>query len=195
MKKIFSYCWLLIVFPIIFSLSCSSKIIKLEYNTENEPLIKVVPAYIPKSKIYFEKFNNKNEKPEEIGENIEGRRIIVKVANPEEIVEVVKRAMNKEFKDMGFSVTDNKEIADKIIDGHMVKFWTTERNNYIAIVRLKIAVKDKMGKTVYEKMYSGSGKNFGRSLSKANYNETFGIAMRDLIGSIFQDINFIEALK
>ena len=43
-------------------------------------------------------------------------------------------------------------------------------------------------------MYSGTGKNFGRSLSETNYNESFSDSLVMIVEALFSDHEFLRAL-
>jgi hypothetical protein len=158
-------------------------------------IIKKGPAAAPGSKIFFEVFKNETGQLEQVGENQEkGRTTRILTADPEGPGQLVATAFRKEFQGMGFFLAESPNQADRIIGGAIVKFWSVEARSYETVVRLKVLVKDRAGKVLLTKIYAGSAKRFGRSLSQDNYNESFSDSLIDLIETLFGDRDFLQAL-
>jgi hypothetical protein len=102
--------------------------------------------------------------------------------------------LNKEFGNKGFALAGGPGQADKIIEIALVKFWTVETNRYNSQTQLRLEIKDKNGGVQFNRTYSGSGKNFGRSLSETNYNESISDSLVVIVEALFADADFLRAL-
>ena len=89
---------------------------------------------------------------------------------------------------------DQAGQADKIVGGSLVKFWTVETSRYNTETQVKMEVRDPSGRVTFSRLVTGTGKNFGRSLSETNYNESFSDSLVMIIETLFLDQDFIKAL-
>ena len=169
--------------------------IHLEYKPNAK--LKRSPASVAGSKIYFEDFRDQRAQPRQLGENLEDKekRVLVVTSDPQGAGHLVRSALDKEFRNKGFSVVGGPGSAEKIIGGTLIKFWTVETNRYNSQTQIKVEVKDKSGGIHYSKMVSGTGKNFGRSLSETNYNESISDSLVMIIEELFTDQEFLRALS
>ncbi|MBI5584400.1 MAG: hypothetical protein HY892_11300 [Deltaproteobacteria bacterium] len=169
--------------------------ISLEYKPNTK--VKRSPATVPGHKIFFGEFRDQRANPRQVGENLEDKekRVIVVVSDPHGAGHLVRAALSKEFGSKGFSVVGGPGLADKIIEGTLVKFWTVETNRYNSQTQLRLDVRDKSGGVVFSRTYSGSGKNFGRSLSETNYNESISDSLTMIVDALFTDSEFLRALS
>jgi uncharacterized lipoprotein YajG len=195
MKRILLVIGLIFLMVLIpFVLEAKEKTIQLRYKPNNEA--KVHPK-APAVKIYFEEFRDTRSNPRAIGENLEdeSNRVLVTTSESNGARNFVKSALGTEFNRKGFQLVDSQGEAVKIITGTLVKFWTVETNRYNSQTQVRIEVKDKLGNTYLNKTYSGTGKNFGRSLSEQNYYESFSDSIASLVEGLFSDSEFIKALE
>ena len=172
----------------------SEQTIQVEYKPNAK--VKKSPAAVPAQKIFFDEFRDQRSQPRLLGENLEdkGNRVVVVSSDPQAAGNLVKSALNKEFRNKGFSVVGSPGQAEKIIGGSLVKFWTVETNRYNTETLLKLEVRDKNGRVLFQKNYSGVGKNFGRSLSETNYNESISDSLVMIVEALFSDHEFLRAL-
>lgn len=172
----------------------SEQTIQVEYKPNAK--IKMSPSAVPSQKIFFDDFRDQRPQPRLLGENLEdrGNRVVVVSSDPQAAGNLVKSALNKEFRSKGFSVVGSPGQAEKIIGGSLVKFWTVETNRYNTETLLKLEVRDKNGRVLFQKNYSGAGKNFGRSLSETNYNESASDSLVMIVEALFSDHEFLRAL-
>jgi hypothetical protein len=170
------------------------KNIGLQYKPNNK--VKVTPGPLPPVKIFIEEFKDERPNPQEIGENLEdkGKRVLIVTSGPKGAVHFIQSALSQEFKDKGFSLEDQLTYAVKIIGGSLIKFWTVETNQYQSQSQIRIEVKDRHGQVYYQNTFSGTGKNFGRTLSEANYYESFSDSLAALLDSLFSDRDFLKAI-
>ena len=166
----------------------------LQYKPNNK--VKVTPGPLPPVKIFIEEFKDERPNPQEIGENLEdkGKRIVIVTSGPKGAVHFIQSALTQEFKEKGFSLENQLTYAVKIIGGSLLKFWTVETNQYQSQSQIRIEVKDRHGQVYYQNTFSGTGKNFGRSLSEANYYESFSDSVAALLDSLFADRDFLKAI-
>jgi uncharacterized lipoprotein YajG len=183
-----------LVLLIPFLLEAKEKAIQLRYKPNNEA--RVNPR-VPAVKIFLEDIRDARSNPRAIGENLEeeGNRVLITTADPQGAKNFVKSALVAEFSDKGFHLVDSSGQAGKIIAGTLVRFWTVETSRYNSQTHLKIEVKDKSGNTYLSKTYTGTGKNFGRSLSEQNYYESFSDSLANLVEGLFSDGEFLKALE
>jgi len=158
--------------------------------------VKKSPSSVPAQKIFFDEFRDQRSQPSLVGENLEdkGNRVVVVSSDPQAAGNLVKSALNKEFRNKGFSVVGSPGQAEKVVGGALVKFWTVETNRYNSETLLRLEVRDKNGRVLFQKNYSGAGKNFGRSLSETNYNESISDSLVMIVEALFSDHEFLKAL-
>ena len=168
--------------------------IQLEYKPNAK--VKRSPSSVPPQKIYFDDFRDQRPQPRQLGENLEekDKRVVVISSDPQAAGNLVKSALNKEFRNKGFSVVGSPGQAEKIVSGMLLKFWTVETNRYNSDTLVKLEVRDKNGRVLFNRNYSGTGKNFGRSLSENNYNESISDSLVVIVETLFSDQEFLRAL-
>jgi hypothetical protein len=172
----------------------SEQTIQLEYKPNAK--VKISPSSVPSQKICFDDFRDQRPQPRQVGENLEdrGNRVVVVSSDPQSAGNLVKSALHKEFRNKGFSVVGSPGQAEKVIGGSLVKFWTVETNRYNTETLLKLEVRDRNGRVLFQKNYSGAGKNFGRSLSETNYSESASDSLVMIVEALFSDHEFLRAL-
>lgn len=194
MKKFGFWSFLLIVAAWGAAALGAEQNIHLEYKPNTK--VKRSPATVPGSKIFFGEMRDQRANPRQVGENLEDKekRIVVVSPDPQGAGVLVRSALSKEFGSKGFAVVGGPGAADKIIEGALVKFWTVETNRYNSQTQLRLEVKDKNGGVHFSRTYSGSGKNFGRSLSETNYNESISDSLVMIVEALFSDQEFLRSL-
>jgi DNA-directed RNA polymerase subunit H (RpoH/RPB5) len=166
--------------------------------TEYKPNAKVKgsPAFITPLKIFIEEFKDERPNPQQVGENLEnkGKRVLIVTKDPRAAGQLVRSALQTEFRKKGFQEVDQPDRADKILTGALLKFWTVETTRYNTQTEVRVEVKDARGKVYFGRVYSGVGKNFGRSLSEVNYNESFSDSLVMIVEALLGDPEFINGL-
>lgn len=168
--------------------------ISLEYKPNVK--MKASPASVPPAKIFFGEFKDERPDPRQVGENLEdkAKRVIIATDDPKASGQFIGAALTIEFRKKGFRLVDQAGQADKIVGGSLIKFWTVETSRYNTETQVKMEVRDPPGGVIFSRLVSGTGKNFGRSLSEPNYNESFSDSLLLIIETLFQDQDFIRAL-
>ena len=168
--------------------------ISLEYKPNAK--VKASPASVPPVRIFFGEFKDERPDPRQIGENLEdkAKRVVIATDDPKASGHLVEAALTSEFRKKGFQLVDQAGQADKIVGGSLIKFWTVETNRYNTETQVKMEVRDPSGRVTFSRLVTGTGKNFGRSLSETNYNESFSDSLVMIIETLFLDQDFIKAL-
>jgi hypothetical protein len=168
--------------------------ISLEYKPNAK--VKVSPASVPPLRIFFGEFKDERPDPSQVGENLEdkAKRVVIATDDPKASGHLVGSALTNEFRKKGFRLVDQAGQADKIVGGSLIKFWTVETNRYNTETKVKLEIRDPSGQVVFSRLVTGTGKNFGRSLSETNYNESFSDSLVMIIEALFLDQDFIRAL-
>jgi hypothetical protein len=168
--------------------------ISLEYKPNAK--LKASPSSVSPLRIFLGTFKDERPDPRQIGENLEDKaeRVIITTDDPKASGEFIGEALASEFRKKGFRLVDQAGQADKIVDGSLVKFWTVETSRYVTKTQLKVEVRDPSGRVTFSRLVTGTGKNFGRSLSETNYSESFSDSLVMIIETLFGDQDFIKAL-
>jgi hypothetical protein len=168
--------------------------ISLEYKPNAK--LKASPAAVPPARIFFGEFKDERPDPSQVGENLEdkAKRVIIATDDSKASGQFIGTALTSEFRKKGFRLADQAGQADKIVAGSLIKFWTVETNRYNTETQIKIEVRNPAGGVTFSRVVSGTGKNFGRSLSETNYSESFSDSLVVIIETLFQDQDFIGAL-
>ena len=168
--------------------------ISLEYKPNAK--VKVSPASVPPVRIFFGEFKDERPDPRQVGENLEdkAKRVLIATDSPKASGYLVETALINEFRKKGFNLVDQAGQADKIVGGSLIKFWTVETNRYNTETQVKIEIRDPSGQITFSRLVTGTGKNFGRSLSETNYNESFSDSLVMITETLFLDHDFIKAL-
>ena len=168
--------------------------ISLEYQPNAK--IKAFPASVPPVRIFLGEFKDDRSDPRQIGENLEdkAKRVVIATDDPKASGHFVAAALTNEFRKKGFKLVDQAGQADKIVGGSLIKFWTVETNRYNTETQVKMEIRDPSGRVTFSRLVTGTGKNFGRSLSETNYNESFSDSLVMIIETLFLDQDFIKAL-
>jgi hypothetical protein len=168
--------------------------ISLEYKPNAK--VKVSPASVPPLRIFFGEFKDERPDPSQVGENLEDKtkRVVIAADDPKASGHLVGSALTNEFRKKGFRLVDQAGQADKIVGGSLIKFWTVETNRYNTETQVKLEIRDPSGQVTFSRLVTGTGKNFGRSLSETNYNESFSDSLVMIIETLFLDQDFIRAL-
>ena len=168
--------------------------ISLEYKPNAK--LKASPASVPPLRLFFEEFKDERADPRQIGENLEDEpdRVIITTDDPKASGQFIGSTLASQFKKKGFRLVDQAGQAEKIVGGSVIKFWTVETSRYKTQTQVRMEVRDPSGRVTFGRLVTGTGKNFGRSLSETNYNESFSDSLVMIIESLFLDQDFIKAL-
>jgi uncharacterized lipoprotein YajG len=178
-----------------WSVEAEEKVIDLQYKPKEK--VKVHLKNAPTVKIFFEEVKDTRSQPREIGENQEDKENKIKIVTPKDdgARHFVLLVLKKEFRNKGFKVENKPDKAQKIIIATLLKFWTVEESRYNSETLLEVELRDKIGEGSFKKTYSGTGTNFGRSLSEENYNESFSDAIARIVETVFSDSEFLKVLS
>jgi hypothetical protein len=120
--------------------------------------------------------------------------VLVVTGDPRAAGQLVRTALQTELRKKGFQTVDQADRADKLLSGSILKFWTVETNRYHTQTELRVEVRDAGGKIYFSKVIAGVGKNFGRSLSEVNYNESFSDSLVMIVDFLLGDPEFLQGL-
>jgi hypothetical protein len=194
MKKniiIFLFCLLI---PFSVDARRDSLVVNLRFDPNHG--VGVSLKTVPAVKIFFEDFKDARSNPRSIGVNLERRnRLPVFSTDNDAVSRFVHTALTREFRRKKFLVEDQAGTASKTITGTILKFWTQETSIYSSQTQLQIEVKDKSGRLFYSNTHTGYGRNKGRSYIDYNYCECMSDSMNSLIGKLFSDQGFLNALS
>jgi hypothetical protein len=152
-------------------------VVPLSYAPEHaKEDIKRYPGTAPEDRIFVGRFEDKRDKTDAIGVNVEHSNP-VQVVSGTDPVEFFRQTLASQLKNAGLHVVDDPSQADRIINGDLTRFWVEESNSYQADVAATIRVSDKSGIAKWQGMVSGKGETFGRSLSPENYRQAISDAM------------------
>lgn len=162
------------IFTILTGAKVAEQTIATEYRSNIQ--VKTSPSFVPPVRIFFEDFKDERPQPEQVGENLEnkGKRVLILTGDPRAAGKLMRLGLRREFQKKGFQTIDQPDQAEKFIGGTIIKFWTVETNRYNTETQLRVEVRDSAGTIYFSRLITGVGKNFGRSLSPVNYNESFG---------------------
>ncbi|MBI5584401.1 MAG: hypothetical protein HY892_11305 [Deltaproteobacteria bacterium] len=193
-KSLIAFGWGILLLMALNGAEGAERTIAAEYKPNAK--VKSSPASVPALKIFFEEFKDERPNPQQVGENLEnkGKRVLVVTGDPRASGQLVRSALQTEFRKKGFQTVDQPERADKFITGSILKFWTVETTRYNTQTEVRVEVKDARSKVYFSKVLAGVGKNFGRSLSETNYNESFSDSLVMIVDSLLADPEFITRL-
>ena len=157
--------------------------------------IRPYPATVPQDRIFVGKFEDKRDKMDAIGVNVEHSNPVQVVAGTDPI-EFFRQTLATQLRNAGLTVVDDVSQADRIITGDVTRFWVEESSNYQADIAATVRVSDKAGVSRWDGAASGHGETFGKSLSPDNYREALSDAMvRFTYDSLLINSGFQNALK
>jgi hypothetical protein len=195
MIKPLSSCGLVVLLLLAFQRAeGADRMIAAEYKPNAK--VKTSPSHIPPVRIFFEEFKDERPQPQQVGENLENKakRVLVVTGDPRAAGQLVRTALQTELRKKGFQTVDQADRADKLLSGSILKFWTVETNRYHTQTELRVEVRDPGGKVYFSKVIAGVGKNFGRSLSEVNYNESFSDSLVMIVDFLLGDPEFLQGL-
>lgn len=171
-------------------------VVPLVYAPEHaKDSIRPYPGTVPPTRIFIGKFEDKREKMDAIGANVEHASPVQIVAGSDP-AEFVRQTLAMQLRRAGLHVTDDPAQAERIITGDLTRFWVEESNNYQGDIAATIRVSDRSGAVRWEGAVTGHGENFGRSLSPDNYQQTLSDAMvRLTYDSLLPNSEFQNALR
>jgi hypothetical protein len=145
-------------------------------------------------RVYVEPTVDKRPEKDTIGKNIENTTPVPIYSSGKTPGEFVHDVLENSLKDFGVNVVEAPETADRLITIELTQFFVEESNNYRGEVKATVIVKDKGGRQLYRGQIGGDGKTFGRSLNKENYQQVLSDATRRMIGTLFDQQKFKDAL-
>jgi hypothetical protein len=171
-------------------------VVPLTYAPEHsKDSIKPYPAEVPQSRIFVGRFEDKRDKSDAIGVNVEHQNPVQIVAGSDP-VEFFRQTLAAQLQRAGLNVVEDPSRADRIINGDLTRFWVEESNNYQGEVGATIRVSDKAGTLRWQGAALGHAENFGRSLNADNYRQTLSDAMvRLTYESLLTNPEFQNAIK
>lgn len=171
-------------------------VVPLVYAPEHaKDSIRPYPATVPPTRIFIGRFEDKREKMDAIGANVE-HASPVQIAAGSDPAEFVRQTLAMQLRRAGLHVTDDPAQAERTITGDLTRFWVEESNNYQGDIAATIRVSDRSGAARWEGAVTGHGENFGRSLSPDNYQQTLSDAMvRLTYDSLLPNSEFQNALR
>jgi hypothetical protein len=189
MKKI------LIIVSIFFCVGCgiNELFVPLKYRPTSD--ISINFTLYDKLRIYFPETVDKRGKGKAIGENIEEEKPIPVYYKDLSPTAFVHKAMIDELTRFGFIFVQNKADSNCQITSTLKRFWVNEKNTYRGDILLELALENKNGDVVWKKILNGSGKNWGRSLSVENYQETFSNSIVSIVQKLTKDKDLQMALS
>jgi hypothetical protein len=157
--------------------------------------IRPYPAAVPQTKVFIGKFEDKRDKMDAIGVNVEHSDPVPVVAGTDP-VEFFRQTLATQLRNAGLTVVDDVSQADRIVTGDVTRLWVEESSNYQADVAATVRVSDKAGVSRWDGAATGHGETFGKSLSPENYREAISDAMvRFTYDSLVINSGFQNALK
>jgi hypothetical protein len=170
--------------------------VPLAYTPEHaSDSIRPYPGTVPPARIFIGRFEDKRDRMDAIGVNVEHSNPVQIVAGSDP-AEFVRQTLAMQLRRAGLHVTDDPAQADRTITGDLTRFWVEESNNYQGEVAVTIRVSDHSGAIRWDGAAVGHGENFGRSLSPENYRQTFSDAMvRLTYDSLLPNPDFQNALR
>lgn len=171
-------------------------VVPLEYTPEHaRDSIKPYPGDRTENRIFVGRFEDKREKTDAIGVNVEHQNP-VQIVPGSDPVEFFRQTLAKQLRNAGLKVVDDPSQADRIINGDLTRFWVEESSSYKADVGATIRVTDKGGMSRWSGEIVGKGETFGRSLSPENYRQCLSDAMvRLTYESLLTNSEFQNAIK
>jgi hypothetical protein len=171
-------------------------VVPLAYAPEHaKESIRPYPGTVPPTRIYIGRIEDKREKMDAIGVNLEHATPVQIVAGSDP-VGFFRQTLALQLRRAGLSVTEDPAQAERTITGDLTRFWVEESNNYQGDVAATIRVSDRSGAVRWEGAVTGHGENFGRSLSPENYSQTLSDAIvRLTYDSLLPNSEFQNALR
>jgi hypothetical protein len=167
--------------------------VPLEYRpNKSEPLSGSINA--TDVKVFLEPIADRRQDKEAIGKNNEGSTPVPVYGAGKTPPEFFHDVMEQELKNFGIDFVEAAEAADRVITIELTRFFTDEGGTYKGEVRATASVKDKAGRPMWKGQVAGDGENYGRSLSRENYQQTFSDATRNAIRSLVTNSGFQQAL-
>jgi hypothetical protein len=108
--------------------------------------------------------------------------------------EYVRESFVHGFTNLGLHVVESND-ATRVVKIRLQRFWVQETDNYNGSITASVSMTGAVGTEVWSGVYTGTGTNFGRSLSVKNYQETYARAVEKLIENVVSDPGFQKALR
>ena len=146
----------------------------------------------PALKLFVEVIDERPDK-NKVGENIEEESPRPIFASGPEPAEFLRDAVVRELAGLGMAVVSDKAAANRVLTLHLIKFYCVESAVYDADVRANTEVRGE-GRVLWTGLVSGAKRNFGRSLSAVNYQESFSGATSRMVAQMVSSSDFQKAV-
>lgn len=166
--------------------------IPLSYRPDSSVSMQAPLINSPGLKLYVEVLDDRPDKTK-VGENIEDEVPKPIFAGTPEPAEFVHDAVIRELTSMGLAVVADKGAANRILSLRLIRFYCVETAVYDAEVRANAAVSD-AGGNLWTGLVFGAKRNFGRSLSAENYQESFSEAVQRMVAQMVNSSDFQKAV-
>jgi hypothetical protein len=145
-------------------------------------------------KVYVGPVEDNRAVKDKIGENREEPAAVPIYAAGPAPAQWVRDSVITEFRQDGLNVVDDESAADRKILISLVNFWAEESPDYKAHISVTVQVQDSSGKVLWSGTAFGDGTNFGRSLSRENYQEVLSNALVQLTNRLIAHPGFSQAV-
>lgn len=127
-----------------------------------------------------------------IGENREEPNKILRVTTPDNVAAFVARNLRKSLEQAGVNPVPSG--AERIIGGEVRQFFVIETDAYRSEVVVKMWIKDKQGKELWNSVITGRTTRKGRSYKADNYYEMLSDALGSVITNMLENPEARKAL-
>lgn len=129
-----------------------------------------------------------------IGRNNEDKTSIPVYGTGGSVAGFVNKVIQQQVKSARLTVTDDMAVVTRRLASELLTFQVTEASSYQGEVQVNFKVVDNTGKTLFERAYTGTAGNHGKSKSAENYQETFSDATKKAVVQLLVDPDFAAAL-
>lgn len=178
-------------------LSCADKrVYKVPLNyTPTKQIQPLWTVIIGEQKIFFQTIKDERKlNSTQIGKNIQDEVPYFVCAQESNPSDFMAQSFRETFEKVGVTIVEEATGADLIFEIALKEFWVLEENVYQAKISAIIEVKDGSGKTLWRRPMFGIAKNWGRSHSVTNYNQTFSNAAINLMQNLINDQKFQQLI-
>ena len=189
LKLIFMF---ILLSPLIGCLTTPELIqVRMDYTPTN---MVTPPTERPGSSIFISPIIDKRKNPDQIGQNSEKSKVVPAKASPQEVLSSIEAAFKKEFNRAGLNVVEDKEKAQRIVEGSLMNLWVEEKSTFDAAVVVQVEVKDKDGKVLDSQGFKGTASRWGSSYSPEEYRKAMSDAVVELLKNMFSNDAFMKSL-
>jgi hypothetical protein len=176
------------------SSSIDVPLIYIPRNTDETPQVRLPPGALVKVQIGDTEDKRDEAERRSIGRNVEDAQPIPVYGTGGSVAGFVNKVIQQEVKASGLSVTDDMAVTTRRLASDVKSFEVTEGGSYKGSVQLGFRVIDQTGKPLFDKVYTETSGNHGRSKSAENYQQTFSDAVRQAVLKLLADPDFAASL-